>query len=642
MHHDKVYQIIIFAILPAGVFILLFSLMSCPVFNGEKGGVTACFLVEPGISVDVGEEVFFDATCGNYQVDPENNYTTYEWDFGDGYYMQYNKPTIYHMDAGITCTHFFTTPGTFTVTLTVTSVTGEQDVTTKDIIVTGNPRTGKLDLRHGNFHGHISQYIYAKLGEDYTGPAYLEVKIEKENQPYKELYSGTLNSGFEAKILLENAELPAGNYTLAARLTSNNRLVDEIREKFSKPYNGIPHIGINKENAVCIDGVPVFPVTPFLLNKAHFAEWGDNIVNCTFGEGFYNVHNINTWVDYCYNNYHHDMKAIGPVKWDGEGNGRVTNRNSDINKLREYVQKTKANPGIYMWCWDDEVNMGGRDGYIPAPVVRSWTYVTHKYDPQHLVMGTMYGYDFLPYYESLTVTAAAYNYIHNGDYFGGRRTFPFDVMDYDIFPLGHCDHSSLGGAGDNTRLFEAYAEGIDNTIERSYNLYPILSVVEVQDLYPEDSYPGPTPEQLRMEIWMNIVHGMKGLSWFHYFGVRPPENDAVLAEFVDQIKIWGITILGPEPDTTVTDDANVLNTRVDTMVRETSSDIWIYTVRITEIEGEPADVLYDVSFHLSTGNSEEMTVYDLGAGTTRTLQISGGNFQDDFERYDVHVYKIPK
>lgn len=641
-HKKKFKQVITYLIMTV---IILVTLTGCSIFDNPRGAVVACFNVEPGLTVEVNEEVYFDATCGRYQPSPETDYTRYEWDFGDGYYLQFGKPTPLHMDAGIACTHFFTTPGTFTVTLTVTAVSGEKDKTTKEIIVTGNPRTGKLDLMHANFHGHIDQYIYAKLAEGVNESCQLEMSIEGDTGYYQRMYYGSLSPGDEKRFLLENAQLPLGNYVLTARLYNiNGILIDEAREKFSKPYNGIPHIGINKNNAFCVDGIPFYPVTGFLLNPAWLNEWGGRYVNSNLGVGYYDNQTITTWTDYCYRAYYNNVWSMGPIMWDGVGNQRVTNRNNDVNKIKDYVVSARNNPGLFMWCWDDETNMGGRPNYIPPPVVRSWTYLGHKLDPHHLSAGTLYGYDFLPYYDDRqSLTTKVYAYITNAGAFGGRRTFPYDCFTFDVYPLEYAGHTSLGG-DDNTRLFEYYTAAMDTLIERNYNLIPVMSAIEVQDIQNQNNptvMPGPTPEQLRMEIWLNVVHEMKGVSWFHYFGPTPDENKAIMEEFTQQVKEWGVIILSGEPDFRVMDNANTLNNRVDFLVRESPDYIWIFAVRVTEIENEPA-VLNNVVFTVRGAGSGEVTVIDLLSKITRTIQISGDIFEDDFEECDVHVYKIPK
>ncbi|MCP4622484.1 MAG: PKD domain-containing protein [bacterium] len=75
---------------------------------------------------DSGEaplQVSFDASASS---DPDGSIVSYFWVFGDG-----------STGTGVTISHTFDSPGTFTVTLTVADDAGASDMDTKDIIVSG-------------------------------------------------------------------------------------------------------------------------------------------------------------------------------------------------------------------------------------------------------------------------------------------------------------------------------------------------------------------------------------------------------------------------------------------------------------------------------------------------------------------------
>jgi hypothetical protein len=89
-----------------------------------------------------------------------------------------------------------------------------------------------------------------------------------------------------------------------------------------------------------------------------------------------------------------------------------------------------------------------------------------------------------------------------------------------------------------------------------------------------------------MECWLALVHGAKCINWFQYFEVLPPENFGVMAEFLELVTALTPVILGPDPTRTVTDNANIRGQRVETMIRETDTDIYIFAIRLTEPESE--------------------------------------------------------
>ena len=78
------------------------------------------FVFSP-VSPYVGQEVTFDASGS---TDPDGTIVSYEWDFGDG-----------TTGTGVTVTHVYTAPGTYTVTLTVTDDRGATATLTRPITV---------------------------------------------------------------------------------------------------------------------------------------------------------------------------------------------------------------------------------------------------------------------------------------------------------------------------------------------------------------------------------------------------------------------------------------------------------------------------------------------------------------------------
>ncbi len=87
-------------------------------------------------SSDVGQDVRFDASPS---LDPDGTVTSYSWDFRDG-----------TSGAGQTVAHEFQSPGTYTVTLTVTDNTGATQKISRTLTISQGPSfTAFLSSRVG-------------------------------------------------------------------------------------------------------------------------------------------------------------------------------------------------------------------------------------------------------------------------------------------------------------------------------------------------------------------------------------------------------------------------------------------------------------------------------------------------------------
>ena len=618
------------------IFIITLIIISFILFvsnnNSKLEASSPSLKVEPGFTVEVGEEMLFDAT--DYLDDPSLVEGRFEWDFGDGYIMKFGDPYYYSADSGISVVHFYMKPGTFTVTLTVTDTEENRQTATTTVTVTGDAPMEGFELWHAPFHGRIAQYIYAQIPQSVYQNTANRLRISLTgDQGYAAVLVDRNNLKSEEKFLLKNSELPQGNYVLTAELLdAGDDVITYIREKFGKPYDGAPRVGINENNAICMEGEPFFPVTPWILSTRRVPKWSGKYINTLYAEGWYPKHNVRSWVNYLNHAGLNNLYVIGPERWDGKGPLHFE-RNSDISKLSDYVDQTRDHPALFMWMWDDEPNMGGRDQKVPPQVLSSWSYKCHQLDPHHPVATQLYGYSYLPYYPQ--DATGAYDYLNSAEQFGGKKHFTTDVTGFDIYPLDLRNHVSLNDP--KRGVMDLYAEGIDQLSERNYNLIPMMSFVETQDVTASLGTPGPTPEQLRMEIWINVVHGVKAINWFHFFEPTPPENFAVMEEFLDQITRLTPFVLGSDSEKSVTDSADTKGNRVDTMMKEDEENIWIFAVRITEIEEVDAPPI-EVSFSIDDVASGEVTVYD----ESRILNLMNGSFSDSFDPCAVHVYRIPK
>ncbi len=639
------------------------------------------------INARTGEEVLFDgaAILKFYSVSSGVVWSNlYDWNFGDGISNTVGDLTN---TGAIGMVHYYTSPGVKDVTLNVHqgvygaewtgygSSLGEYHIT---VNVQGNYSTA-FELWHAPYHSRISQWIYARLGNnisvDYDNsvtldigshPAYrMTAVLTRDSGGYSEtLFNADRSLNIEEKFFLNKSKLPVGNYTLSVKILNSlgGSVVEQIDEHFEKPYAGIPAVGIDENNAVRVNGQLFFPVTPWMLSNEQMAEWSQ-YVNTLYVEGYYEEHTIATWIDYLNNAAANNLYAIGPERWQGKAQTNFE-RNSNLSQIEAYVKQAKDRPALFGWMWKDEPNLGGRiSGSIPE-VVASWTYLSHKYDSQHPAVSQMYGYNYLPVYGDV---GDEFDYLYNANRFG-KKSFVSDVIGFDVYPLEYQYHYSLSDPAHG--VMELYLNGIDNLITRNYRLLPSMSFLEPGDEFEEDTSnpagctpynhvtnttgtcyardtnriwtPAPTPAQVKAQAWMNIVHGIKGINWFPFFEDIPTENYVAMAEFLQHINQLKNIVLGPDTTRTLSDNSNVRGNRVDTMIKENSSDIYIFAVRITEPDTEWDEVAEPVSvsttFTVGGSMGTTVNVYN----ESRTLTISGGQFTDTFGRDAVHIYRIRK
>ena len=140
------------------------------------------------------------------------------------------------------------------------------------------------------FHARLAQFITVKVPNSVTANSNnrLIVTLSRNGGTPTEIFNKNSLQP-EEKFLLEQRNLPAGSYRLVAELRgADGKSISRWVEKFEKPYEGIPKVGINEWNAICIDGKPTFIVTPYMLDMSKFSLW-DNAINATFVVGYYNV-----------------------------------------------------------------------------------------------------------------------------------------------------------------------------------------------------------------------------------------------------------------------------------------------------------------------------------------------------------------
>jgi hypothetical protein len=204
-----------------------------------------------------------------------------------------------------------------------------------------------------------------------------------------------------------------------------------------------------------------------------------------------------------------------------------------------------------------------------------------------------------------------------------------DIASFDIYPASH-ENKAIAGNLWYVPL------GVDRLRRWSGGRKDVWCCIETTGIDNPDRRP--TPLQVRSEVWMALVHGAKGIIYFaHQF--KPSFIEAGL--LADEAMARGVADLNRQihdlapalnsPD--VTGGATVASSKesvpVDFSVKRHAGRTYLFSVAMRGDETT-------ATFTLPGAGDARVEV--LGEG--RTVEAVGGCWQDRFEGYQVHLYRI--
>ena len=205
-----------------------------------------------------------------------------------------------------------------------------------------------------------------------------------------------------------------------------------------------------------------------------------------------------------------------------------------------------------------------------------------------------------------------------------------DIASFDIYPAVHRKTEVAG-------KLEFVAKGVERLRRWSSDRQIVWNCIECSRISNVEVKP--TADQIRAEVWMSLIHGSRGLIYFvHQF--KPTFKEASLLD--DRELLPAVTAINQQ----IRELAPVLNSpTVDHAVRVTSSES---TVPIATMCKQHANVTY--VFAVSMRNQTATAEFELIGGTSsavaevigesRSVEIDGGSFNDAFEPYAVHLYRL--
>ncbi len=287
----------------------------------------------------------------------------------------------------------------------------------------------------------------------------------------------------------------------------------------------------------------------------------------------------------------------------------------------------KDNPIIVGWMHDDEPDnaqsLGEGKGYgppvLPGTIVRDYERMRAT-DPSRPVM------------LNLGQAVAWDNYIGRGVRRNHPEDYPeylkgCDIASFDIYPVVH-EAPEIAGH------LEFVARGVERLIEWTRGEKAVWNCVECTHI--GNAQVKATPEQVRTEVWMALIRGSQGLIYFvHQF--KPAFDEAALLH--DPAMLAGVTALNrrihelapvlhsPNLPTAATAE---LKGTIAWMLKRRADALYLFTVNMRNQPARGVWTLRDLA-----GDSEAEVLDE-----SRRLAARHGVFADDFQPYQVHLYKV--
>ena len=203
-----------------------------------------------------------------------------------------------------------------------------------------------------------------------------------------------------------------------------------------------------------------------------------------------------------------------------------------------------------------------------------------------------------------------------------------DIASFDIYPVTHPSPEVAG------KLWYV-ARGVDRLRDWTQGRQIVWNCIECTRISSPQSKP--TPEQVRCEVWMALIHGSQGLIYFVHEWQPKFDESALLSDPVMLAAVTKINRqigeLAPALNSpAVADLATVVakDSLVDILVKQYGGATYLFAVAMRET---PTRAVFTLR-----GRTGQQTVEVLGEDRTRAAK--DGVFDDEFKPWDVHLYRL--
>jgi hypothetical protein len=205
-----------------------------------------------------------------------------------------------------------------------------------------------------------------------------------------------------------------------------------------------------------------------------------------------------------------------------------------------------------------------------------------------------------------------------------------DIASFDIYPVVHPKPQVSG------KLWYV-ARGVERLVKWTGGDKIVWNCIECTRI--KNPANKATPQQVRCEVWMSIIHGSMGLIYFvHEWQPRFNESallsDTQMLPAVTEINQQIIRLAPVLNSPTVSDAVSILseneNVPVAVMTKRYESATYLFAVCMRDGRTNITFTIYSLK------GQKDVEVID----ENRIILSNNGVFQDKFEPWDVHLYRI--
>ena len=205
-----------------------------------------------------------------------------------------------------------------------------------------------------------------------------------------------------------------------------------------------------------------------------------------------------------------------------------------------------------------------------------------------------------------------------------------DIASFDIYPAVHEKEEVAG-------KLEFVAKGVERLRRWSNDEKIVWNCIECSRI--GNTKVKPTPHQIRAEVWMSLIHGSRGLIYFvHQFEptfkeaslLDDPELLPAVTAINQQILKLAPVLNSPTVDGAIKITGSDVGSPIAAMCKRHDGALYVFAVNMRNRAARAT-----IELLKPATNSTAQVL-----GDDRTVGIPGGRFEDAFEAYAVHLYRI--